>query len=71
MICDAKKIAFLKDIDGTFLGTVGAAIPDASFEYNGVEAYGVGDYRLPATMQTTPTGEKLEYSEIYNHIGRF
>uniref|UniRef100_A0A7N4NVE6 Fibrocystin-L n=1 Tax=Sarcophilus harrisii TaxID=9305 RepID=A0A7N4NVE6_SARHA len=63
MVCDAKKKAFLKDIDGSFLGRPGSVIPHAEYEWNGNNQLGVGDYRIPKVMLTYLNGSKIPISE--------
>ncbi|XP_051826954.1 fibrocystin-L [Antechinus flavipes] len=63
MVCDAKKKAFLKDIDGSFLGRPGSVIPQAEYEWNGNNQLGVGDYRIPKVMLTYLNGSKMPISE--------
>ncbi|XP_044514196.1 fibrocystin-L [Gracilinanus agilis] len=63
MVCDAKRKAFLKDIDGSFLGSPGSVIPQAEYEWNGNNQLGVGDYRIPKVMLTYLNGSKIPVSE--------
>uniref|UniRef100_A0A6I8N1M6 Fibrocystin-L n=1 Tax=Ornithorhynchus anatinus TaxID=9258 RepID=A0A6I8N1M6_ORNAN len=59
MVCDAKKKAFLKDTDGSFLGSAGSVIPQAEYEWNGNKQYGIGDYRIPKVMLTSLNGSRI------------
>ncbi|XP_048254094.1 fibrocystin-L-like [Haliotis rufescens] len=59
MDCDGLKKAFIKDLDGSILGTPGAAIPLSEHSWNGDPRRGLGDYRVPKVMQTALDGTKI------------
>ncbi|XP_043545299.1 PKHD1 like 1, tandem duplicate 1 [Chiloscyllium plagiosum] len=69
MVCDAKKKTLLKDLDGSFLGAVGAVVPQSEYEWDGDRRYGTGDYRIPKTMLTYLNGSRIPISQIAPHKG--
>lgn len=71
MDCDAKKKSMLKDLDGSFLGTVGAVIPFSEYEWNGDRRHGVGDYRIPKVMLTYLNGSRIPVGNIAPYKGEF
>ncbi|XP_064639845.1 fibrocystin-L-like [Lineus longissimus] len=60
MVCDARQHCYIKDIDGSFLGSPGYVLPQAEYEWDGDPARGVGDYRIPAIALTDPVGNLLD-----------
>ena len=70
MVCDAKQHLYLKDIDGTFLGSPGYVLPEAEYEWDGDPARGIGDYRIPAIALTDPLGTLLDANVIHPYKGR-
>ena len=46
------KKALFKDLDGSFLGHVGAVIPQSEYEWGTNPSRGLGDYRIPKEMVT-------------------
>ncbi|XP_059501744.1 PKHD1 like 1, tandem duplicate 1 isoform X2 [Stegostoma tigrinum] len=69
MTCDAKKKTLLKDLDGSFLGAVGAVVPQSEYEWDGDLRYGTGDYRIPKSMLTYLNGSRIPVSQIAPHKG--
>uniref|UniRef100_A0AAY5ETB4 Polycystic kidney and hepatic disease 1 (autosomal recessive)-like 1 n=1 Tax=Electrophorus electricus TaxID=8005 RepID=A0AAY5ETB4_ELEEL len=69
MDCDAKKKALLKDLDGSFLGAVGAVIPKSEYEWNGDPRHGLGDYRIPKVMLTYLNGSRIPVMKIAPNKG--
>lgn len=69
MDCDAFKKVLFKDLDGTFLGHVGAVIPESEFEWNGDPRRGLGDYRIPKEMVTELDGTRIPYRTLAPHLG--
>ena len=69
MDCDGKKICFIVDKDGSFLGTPGTIIPNASYEWNGDTVHGLGDYRIPSVQMTNMDGSKKDTSDVYDVYG--
>ncbi|KPP78019.1 fibrocystin-L-like, partial [Scleropages formosus] len=69
MDCDAKKKALLKDLDGSFLGSVGAVVPQSEFEWNGDKRRGLGDYRIPKVMLTYLNGSRIPVNQIAPNKG--
>ncbi|XP_054620387.1 fibrocystin-L-like isoform X2 [Dunckerocampus dactyliophorus] len=69
MDCDGKKKSFLKDLDGSFLGSVGAVIPQSEFEWGGDPRRGLGDYRIPKVMLTFHNGSRIPVEQIAPHKG--
>ncbi|KAM7075199.1 fibrocystin-L isoform 18-T20 [Molossus nigricans] len=63
MVCDAKRKSFLRDTDGSFLGTSGSVIPQSEYEWNGNSQFGIGDYRIPKVMLTFPNGSRIPVTE--------
>uniref|UniRef100_A0A3B4U1D6 PKHD1 like 1, tandem duplicate 2 n=1 Tax=Seriola dumerili TaxID=41447 RepID=A0A3B4U1D6_SERDU len=64
MDCDAKKKSLLKDLDGSFLGAVGAVVPQSEYEWGGDPRRGLGDYRIPKVMLTFPNGSRIPVNQI-------
>ncbi|XP_053190049.1 fibrocystin-L-like [Scomber japonicus] len=69
MECDAKKKSLLKDLDGSFLGTVGSVVPHSEFAWGGDPRRGLGDYRIPKVMLTYPNGSRISVDQIAPHKG--
>ncbi|XP_043073568.1 PKHD1 like 1, tandem duplicate 1 [Puntigrus tetrazona] len=69
MDCDAKKKTFLKDLDGSFLGAVGAVVPQSEYEWNGDPRHGLGDYRIPKVMLTYLNGSRIPVNQIAPYKG--
>ncbi|XP_054983665.1 fibrocystin-L [Sorex araneus] len=63
MVCDAKRKSLLRDMDGSFLGNSGSVIPQAEYEWNGNSQLGIGDYRIPNVMLTSPNGSRIPITE--------
>ncbi|XP_038580507.1 PKHD1 like 1, tandem duplicate 1 [Micropterus salmoides] len=69
MDCDAKKKSLLKDLDGSFLGAVGAVVPQSEYEWGGDPRRGLGDYRIPKVMLTFLNGSRIPVNQIAPHKG--
>ena len=69
MDCDAMKKALVKDLDGSFLGHIGAMIPQSEFEWDVNPSRGLGDYRIPKEMVTTMDGTRIPYADIMPNKG--
>ncbi|ROL45843.1 Fibrocystin-L [Anabarilius grahami] len=69
MDCDAKKKTMLKDLDGSFLGAVGAVVPQSEYEWNGDPRHGLGDYRIPKVMLTFLNGSRIPVNQIAPYKG--
>ncbi|CAM4636768.1 unnamed protein product [Leuciscus chuanchicus] len=69
MDCDAKKKTMLKDLDGSFLGAVGAVVPQSEYEWNGDPRHGLGDYRIPKVMLTSLNGSRIPVNQIAPYKG--
>ncbi|XP_073714829.1 fibrocystin-L [Misgurnus anguillicaudatus] len=69
MDCDAKKKTLLKDLDGSFLGAVGAVVPYSEYEWNGDPRHGLGDYRIPKVMLTALNGSRIPVNQIAPNKG--
>ncbi|XP_052286416.1 fibrocystin-L-like [Dreissena polymorpha] len=69
MDCDALKKALFKDLDGTFLGSVGSVISQSEFEWNGDPRRGLGDYRIPKEMVTRLDGSRIPYDLMMPNKG--
>ncbi|XP_025757857.1 PKHD1 like 1, tandem duplicate 1 isoform X2 [Oreochromis niloticus] len=64
MDCDAKKKSLLNDLDGSFLGAVGAVVPQSEYEWGGDPRRGLGDYRIPKVMLTALNGSRIPVNQI-------
>ena len=71
MECDAKKKMLIEDLDGTFLGSSGAIISESEAFWGGDRRRGLGDYRVPKTMLTTTTGQRIPVKNIAPHKGKW
>ncbi|KAI8520669.1 hypothetical protein Bbelb_004230 [Branchiostoma belcheri] len=60
MSCDGKVEGFILDLDGTLLGASGAITTQADWEWDGDARYGRGDYRIPNTMLSDLSGNRIE-----------
>ncbi|XP_040908783.1 LOW QUALITY PROTEIN: PKHD1 like 1, tandem duplicate 1 [Toxotes jaculatrix] len=69
MDCDAKKKSLLTDLDGSFLGAVGAVVPQSEYEWGGDPRRGLGDYRIPKVMLTFLNGSRIPVDQIAPHKG--
>ncbi|KAG9339164.1 hypothetical protein JZ751_024022 [Albula glossodonta] len=69
MECDAKKKALLKDLDGSFLGAMGAVVPQSEYEWDGDSRRGLGDYRIPKVMLTFLNGSRIPVEKIAPNKG--
>ncbi|XP_026156055.1 fibrocystin-L-like [Mastacembelus armatus] len=69
MDCDAKKKSLLTDLDGSFLGTVGAVVPQSEYEWGGDPRRGLGDYRIPKVMLTFLNGSRIPVKQIAPNKG--
>ncbi|XP_068094025.1 fibrocystin-L-like [Hyperolius riggenbachi] len=69
MDCDAKKKSLLKDLDGSFLGQIGAVVPQSEYQWDGDTRDGVGDYRIPKVMLTRLNGSRIPVAEIAPNKG--
>ncbi|XP_051526679.1 fibrocystin-L-like [Myxocyprinus asiaticus] len=69
MDCDAKKKSMLKDLDGSFLGAVGAVVPQSEYEWNGDPRHGLGDYRIPKVMLTYLNGSRIPVDQVAPYKG--
>ena len=72
MTCDAQKKLLIKDLDGSFFGTPSSYIPESEYQYNGDRKHGVGDHRIPKTMQTFPgNGSRIPIADVLSHPGEW
>ncbi|XP_051879473.1 PKHD1 like 1, tandem duplicate 1 [Pristis pectinata] len=69
MDCDGKKKTLLKDLDGSFLGRVGAVVPQSEYEWNGDKRRGLGDYRIPKVLLTSLNGSRIPVSQVAPYKG--
>ncbi|CAK8682970.1 unnamed protein product [Clavelina lepadiformis] len=70
MECDGMKNVLIKDFDGGFIGgTGGSVIPQAEYEWNRDPRRGLGDYRIPKALLTTPSGERIPVNNIIGERG--
>ncbi|XP_069813288.1 fibrocystin-L-like isoform X2 [Dendropsophus ebraccatus] len=69
MTCDAKRKALLKDLDGSFLGYIGAVVPQSEYQWEGDTRYGLGDYRIPKVMLTALNGSRIPVSQVAPYKG--
>ena len=70
MDCDGLKKALLDDVDGSFLGSPGSILPQSEFEWNGDPRRGLGDYRIPKTMITDRSGNRISVNSVAPNKGR-
>ena len=71
MDCDALKKVLIRDLDGSLLGSVGTIVPASDFEWDGDPRRGLGDYRIPRTLLTSPlTGERIAVADKCPKKGR-
>lgn len=59
----------LKDLDGSFLGAVGAVIPLSEYQWDGDSRHRVGDYRIPKVMLTYLNGSRIPVGNIAPYKG--
>ena len=71
MHCDGKKKSIMTDFDGTLLGTPGTLLPQSERGWDTVPAYGLGDYRIPTSMMTSPDGSRLYPADICPNKGKY
>ncbi|XP_072303332.1 fibrocystin-L-like [Eucyclogobius newberryi] len=69
MECDAKKKTLLRDEDGSFLGAVGAVVPQSEFAWGGDARRGLGDYRIPKILLTHPNGSRIPVNQVAPNKG--
>ncbi|XP_077349351.1 fibrocystin-L [Lithobates pipiens] len=69
MTCDAKRKTLLKDLDGSFLGNIGAIVPQSEWQWNGDKKLGLGDYRIPKVMLTSLNGSRIPVSQVAPNKG--
>nr|DBA24045.1 TPA: hypothetical protein GDO54_011748 [Pyxicephalus adspersus] len=69
MDCDAKKKSLLKDLDGSFLGKIGAIVPQSEYQWDGDKSHGLGDYRIPKAMLTRANGSRIPVTEVAPYKG--
>ncbi|XP_040210575.1 fibrocystin-L-like [Rana temporaria] len=69
MTCDAKRKTLLKDLDGSFLGNIGAIVPQSEWQWNGDKRQGLGDYRIPKVMLTSLNGSRIPVSQVAPNKG--
>ena len=61
----------MTDLDGTLLGTPGTLLPQSERGWDTVPAYGLGDYRIPTSMMTSPDGSRLYPEDICPNKGQY
>ncbi|XP_035665204.1 fibrocystin-L-like [Branchiostoma floridae] len=66
MPCDGKLQLAIDDKDDTLLelGAPGAVIGQSDWEWDGDARYGRGDYRIPSTMLSDLSGNKIDPSDL-------
>ena len=69
MDCDALKKVIISDKDGTYFGSVGVAVSQSEFEWNGDRARGLGDYRIPKEALADSNGRLRNISDVYKFTG--
>ena len=69
MDCDALKKVIISDKDGTYFGSVGVAVSQSEFEWNGDRARGLGDYRIPKEALADSNGRLRNISDVYKYTG--
>ncbi|XP_069076732.1 fibrocystin-L-like isoform X2 [Pleurodeles waltl] len=69
MVCDAKRKALLKDLDGSLLGSPGSVVAQSEYQWDKVASYGIGDYRIPKVMLTNLNGSRIPVNQIAPNKG--
>ena len=69
MDCDSLKKVIISDKDGTFFGSIGVAVSQSEFEWNGDRARGLGDYRIPKEALADSNGHLKNISDVYTYRG--
>ncbi|XP_078542271.1 fibrocystin-L [Lissotriton helveticus] len=64
MVCDAKRKALLKDLDGSLLGSPGSVVAQSEYQWDGLTPYGIGDYRIPKVLLTNVNGSRIPVNQI-------
>ena len=67
--CDAPKKVLIKMIDSSFLGSVSEIVAQSEFEWDGDQRRGLGDYRIPISMQTENNGSRVNIATKYPNKG--
>ena len=65
-----KKI-IVSDLDGTFLGQKGSVVPESEWEWDGDARRGLGDHRIPKTLLTDSSGNRIPLNEVATHKGQW
>lgn len=68
MNCDGLKKNLLTDLDGSFLGQKGSVISQSEFGW-GSQQRGLGDFRIPKEMLSSPNGSFVSPSSVYKYPG--
>ncbi len=69
MNCDGLKKMIVSDLDGSLLGAPGTVLPESEWQWDGDRRRGLGDYRIPVTMVTTTTGDRIPVEDIAPNKG--
>ena len=67
--CDAPKKVLIKMLDSSFLGSASEIVAQSEFEWDGDSRRGLGDYRIPISMQTDNDGSKVNITMRYPNKG--
>ena len=70
MNCDGLKKAILDDLDGSLFGAPGTLLPESEWEWGGNPQLGLGDYRIPLTLLTTPEGDRIFPDDLCPNKGQ-
>jgi hypothetical protein len=70
MDCDGHKKCLVEDTDGSMLGSATTVVPHSEFEWDGDPRRGLGDYRIPKTILTAPSGAVLPVEQVAKYKGR-
>ena len=74
MECDSQKKILIHDIDGTFTGTPSYIIPESERHWTdraSDRGRGIGDDKIPTTMQTTVDGERIPIDVVRPLKGKY
>ena len=67
--CDGPKKVLIKMLDTSFLGLTSEIVSQSEFEWDGDMRRGLGDYRIPISMQTANDGSRVNITMKYPNKG--
>ena len=70
MDCDGYKKLLMIDVDGSITdGGAATVISEGAYEWEGDPRRGLGYYRVPTSLFTTPNGAAIPKPDIMPHAG--